>query len=80
MSLMIYEVSLPYLKLFLKVLEFLPPSSESVRIGTVVTVLRGGFFVVRGRWEETPCTVVCHANSPDIFPLGTYIERDEQGA
>ena len=64
-----------------QVLEFLPPSSESVRLGTVVTVLRGGFFVVRGRLgEETPCTVACHASSPDIFPLGTFVRKDEQGA
>ena len=45
-----------------------------------MTVLRGGFFVVRGRLgEETPCTVACHANSPDIFPLGTFVNKDEQG-
>ena len=60
-------------------LEFLPPSGESVRVGSVVTVLRGGFFVVRGRVEETPCTVACHANSTDIFPLGTYFKSKAKG-
>ena len=73
-------VSFTHCETFNQVLEFLPPSRESVRLGTVVTVLRGGFFVVRGRGEsETPCTVACHANSPDIFPLGTFVKKDEQG-
>ena len=74
------SVSFTHSETFNQVLEFLPPSRESVRLGTVVTVLRGGFFVVRGRGEsETPCTVACHANSPDIFPLGTFVKKDEQG-